>query len=107
MCSRPRAILCSSEEVIVAFGFLFSPRSMNVKQYDECIKKLEAAGAGRPPGRLYHACFGSGDKLRVFDIWDSQESFNRFGQTLMPILNDMALDPGQPEVAEIHNVIRG
>ena len=91
----------------MALGILFTPASMSARQYDDCIKRLEAAGAGRPPGRLYHACFGSGDKLRVFDVWDSQESFNRFGQTLMPILKQIGVDPGQPEVAQIHAVIGG
>ena len=72
----------------MALGIYFSPKSMNAQQYDTCIRKLEAAGAGKPVGRLYHACFGTGDKLAVFDVWDSQQSFDRFGQTLMPILKE-------------------
>jgi hypothetical protein len=80
---------------------------MNQAQYDECIKRLNAAGAGAPAGRLYHACYGSGDRLRVFDVWESPESFERFGPTLMPILQDLGIDPGEPEIVEIHNIIPG
>jgi hypothetical protein len=91
----------------MALGFYFSPNSMNAQQYDTCIRKLEAAGAGKPAGRSYHACFGTADKLAVFDVWDSQESFDRFGQTLMPIMKEIGVDPGQPQVMPIHNVIKG
>jgi hypothetical protein len=52
-------------------------------------------------------CFGTGADLRVLDVWDSQETFNAFGQTLMPILQQVGLDPGQPEIAEVHNSIAG
>ena len=91
----------------MAIAVLFTPPSMNVAKYDECIRRLEQAGAGAPAGRLYHACYGSGDQLRVFDVWDSKESFERFGQTLMPILQEIGLDPGQPAISEIHNTIQG
>ena len=74
----------------MALGIYFSPKSMSTQQYDTCIKKLEAAGAGKPAGRLYHASFLNGGKVAVFDVWDSQQSFDRFGQTLMPIMKDEA-----------------
>ena len=89
----------------MALALYFSPM-MTAQEYDTCIRKLEAAGAGTPAGRLYHACFGT-DKMAVFDVWDSQESFDRFGQTLMPIMKEIGVDPGQPQVMPIHNVIKG
>ena len=88
-------------------AFYFSPNSMNMQQYDICVRKLEAAGGGAPAGRSYHAAFGSGDKLAVFDVWDSQQSFDRFGQILMPILAEIGVDPGQPQIMPIHNIIEG
>lgn len=91
----------------MALSFLFKPESMNAMQYDECIRRLTAAGAAAPPGRLHHVCFGSGNQLQVFDVWESQASFEQFGVTLMPILADLGIDPGQPAVSEVHNVIPG
>ena len=91
----------------MALGIYFSPKSMSTQQYDTCIRKLEAAGAGKPAGRLHHACFGTGDSLAVFDVWDSQQSFDRFGETLIPILKEIGVDPGQPQVMPIHNIIKG
>ena len=73
--------------------------------FGECIKRLRQAGAQNPPGRTYHACFGPSDKLSVFDVWTSQKAFDKFGQTLMPILQQIGIDPGQPSVMAVRRVI--
>ena len=91
----------------MALGIFFAPASMTTQQYDDCIKRLEKAGAGKPAGRLYHSCFGTGNKVQVFDVWESQAAFDSFGRTLMPILQQIGVDPGQPQVAPIHNIIKG
>jgi hypothetical protein len=85
----------------------FTPDGMTAANYDECIKRLEEAGAGAPAGRLYHVCFGDENNLRVSDIWDSTEAFERFAETLRPILQDLGIDSGEPEVIEVHNIIEG
>ena len=85
----------------------FNPPSITAAQYDEIIRRLDAAGAGKPAGRLYHACFGSRNKVQVFDIWESQQAFDKFGETLMPILQEIGTDPGQPMVEPVHNLIEG
>ena len=89
----------------MAIGIYFSPAAMSAAKYDECIRLLRKAGAGHPPGRSYHAAFGSDDKLMVFDVWTSQAAFDKFGKTLMPILQQLGLDPGQPSVMPVHKVI--
>ena len=91
----------------MAYAYQFNPVSMNATQYTECIARLEAAGAGDPPGRRYHAAYGLPDHIQVFDVWDSTEEFERFGQTLGPILSDLGIDPGSPEIEEILNTIEG
>jgi hypothetical protein len=91
----------------MAIGVYFSPESMDRAKYDECMRKLEAAGAAAPKGRSYHSCFGEGDKLMVFDIWDSQADFEAFGATLMPILASIPIDPGQPDIMQIVNIVKG
>src|SRR5579864_4255278 len=89
----------------MAIGVYFAPAAMSAAQYDECIKLLKKAGAGHPAGRSYHAAFGPKDKLMVFDVWTSQAAFDKFGKTLMPILQQLGLDPGQPAVMPMHKVI--
>ena len=89
----------------MAIGIYFAPTSMTVAQYDEIVQRLKKAGAGHPKGRRYHACFGEPDKLQVFDVWDSQATFDAFGQTLMPILTEMGANTAQPMVMPVHSVI--
>lgn len=84
----------------------FAPTGMTEATYAECIQKLEAAGAGSPPGRLYHVCFGDKNNLRVSDIWDTRENFEQFSKTLGPIMEDLGIK-GEPEFFEVHNTIEG
>ena len=86
----------------------FAPASppVTAEQYDDAIRRLEAAGDFPPEGLDYHCCFGSDQNLRVSEIWDSMEQFNAFGERLMPVLADLGINPGEPEILEIHNVIR-
>ena len=71
------------------------------------ISRLEAAGAGAPAGRLYHVALETDGLIQVFDVWDSQESFEAFGATLLPIMAEIGADPGQPMVSPVHNIIKG
>ena len=89
----------------MAIGIYFAPSSMTVGQYAETVQRLKKAGAGHPKGRRYHACFGEADKVQVFDVWDSQATFDKFAQTLMPILAEMGLSVTAPVVMPIHSVI--
>ncbi len=90
----------------MAIALYFSPSpAMTAQQYDECTKRLKKAGAGHPPGRVYHACFGTGESVNIFDVWTSQGAFDKFGRTLMPILNDLGVNPGEPRVMDVRKVI--
>ena len=90
----------------MALAFYFAPKTpMSAQQYNECIARLGKAGAAHPAGRLYHACFGGPDSLAVFDVWTSQAAFEAFGQILIPIMQQIGADPGQPAVMPVHNVI--
>jgi len=88
----------------MALAFYF-PSTMAAHQYDEAVKRLKKAGAAHPAGRTHHVCFGGGDHVSVFDLWTSQAAFDKFGKTLMPILHDLGVEPGQPSVMDVHNVI--
>jgi len=91
----------------MAIGMYFTPASFTPDKYDEAIRRLEAAGAGNPPGRSYHVALETDGEIQVFDIWESQEAFEAFGETLLPVLGELGIDPGQPMVSPVHNVIGG
>ena len=79
--------------------------NVTTDQYDETIHRLEESGDWLPEGLEYHVAFESGGKFRVSEIWDSREQFDKFGERLMPILKEVGIESGQPELLEIHNVI--
>jgi hypothetical protein len=84
----------------------FTPDSVTTEKYDETIRRLEKSGDWLPEGLELHVAFEAGGKFRVSEIWDSQAQFDAFGKRLMPILEDVGIDPGVPEMLEIHNIIR-
>ena len=84
----------------------FTPASLTAEQYDESIRRLDEAGPWPPDGLDYHVCFGSDGTLRVSEIWDSKEQFEAFGQKLMPLLSDIGIEPGEPELLDIHAIVK-
>jgi hypothetical protein len=90
----------------MAIAIYVHPQSMSSAQYDDIMKRLDAAGAASPPGRLHHSCFGPPDHMMVYDVWDSAESWEQFGAILMPILGEIGVDPGQPEIMPLHNMVQ-
>jgi hypothetical protein len=97
----------ATEGAHVALGFYFTPSGFTRAKYDDTLVRLEAAGMGAPSGRLYHVALESDGLIQVFDVWDSQESFEAFGATLLPIMGELGVDPGEPSVAPVHNSIVG
>jgi hypothetical protein len=86
--------------------FRFAPTSVTTEQYDDSVRRLQEAGDFPPDGMEYHVCFLSDGNVRVSEIWDSREQADAFGQRLMPVLQEIGIDPGEPEILEIHNIVR-
>ena len=86
----------------------FNPVAMTAEKYDECFPRFEEVGIEFPPEGLdYHVCFGSDGNLRVSEIWDSKEQLEAFGQRLMPVLAEMGIElSGEPEILEVHNIVK-
>jgi hypothetical protein len=84
----------------------FTPASLTAAQYDESIRKLEANGDFPPDGLEYHICYGSDGNLRVSEVWDTQEQLDSFGERLMPVLSEVGIEPGEPELLEVHSIVR-
>jgi hypothetical protein len=86
----------------------FTPTSkVTTDQYDETLRRLEKSGDWLPEGLEYHVAFRSNGELRVSEIWDSRERFDAFGERLMPVLKDVGIElSGEPEVLEIHNILK-
>jgi hypothetical protein len=84
----------------------FTPTAVTTQQYDESIRRLKESGDWPPDGLEYHVAFGSDGNLRVSEIWDAQEQWEEFGKRLLPLLADIGIEPGEPELLDIHNIVR-
>ena len=87
---------------------VFNLSTMNAEKYNKTIHGLEAAGQGKPKGRLYHIATPKEDgSIIVTDIWESSESLDEFGKTLIPVLSKAGVTPVEPKVYPVLNVIEG
>jgi hypothetical protein len=89
----------------MAITVLFDVPKMTSAQYDQVIKKLEAAGLGAPKGRSYHVASSQPGGWFVVDVWESPELLDQFAKHLMPILQSVGVKPPEPKVFPVHNVI--
>ena len=73
--------------------------SSTIEQYDEVMRRLQESGEMPADGFDYHVAFLSDGQLLVSEVWDSQEQLQAFGERIMPLLADVALEhSGQPEI---------
>lgn len=84
----------------------FAPPSLTAEQYDDAVRRLTEDGVFPADGLDYEICFGSDDNFNVSQVWDSQQQLDAFAARLMPILAELGIDPGKPELLEVHNIIK-
>jgi hypothetical protein len=78
--------------------------TLTQEKYEEVVRRFtEGRGRMESPsdwpvdGLLVHAA-GQGEQgFRVVDVWESDEAFQRFGDVLMPILQEIGVTD-EPEV---------
>ena len=85
----------------------FAPTSaVTTQQYDETISRLESDGgdfrrtAWSTTARSWRTGTSASARSGI-----RKSSGRRSGQRLMPLLADVGIDPGTPEIMEVHNTI--
>ena len=89
----------------MAVAIYFHPPTLDEKQYRAVTGQLESQGDWPPAGLVHHSYFGEGNALMVYEVWESQAALDAFGQRLMPVLQENKVDPGQPQVMPVVNII--
>jgi hypothetical protein len=90
----------------MALGFYITAKGFTQDRYDTTTVQLEEACVGAPDGRISHVALETNGEIQVFDIWESQEAFDAFGATLIPILTAAGIELNEPMVARVHNEIK-
>ena len=79
---------------------------MTADQYDAILERLYKESISPDSGLELDLCFGSGDQMKVSLLFDTKEHFELFGENIGPVLSEIGIDPVEPEVIELNNIIR-
>ena len=90
---------------------VFQSPSLTQERYEESVRKL-TGGKGQldspadwpVEGLLAHISGQGPSGFRVVDVWESEDAFRRFGETLMPVLREIGVE-GQPEIYPAHTFV--
>jgi hypothetical protein len=92
---------------------VFQAPSLTQERYEESVRRLTggesrlSSPADWPVEGLLAHVAGQGESgFRVVDVWESEDAFRRFGETLMPILQEIGVE-GQPEIYPAHTFVSG
>jgi hypothetical protein len=80
-------------------------KGATIDQYDQVIEKMGLTGGSTPPGAISHWVAKTDDGIRVVDVWETKDVFDRFAADQMgPYTREAGIDE-EPEmrVYDIHN----
>jgi hypothetical protein len=84
---------------------VFQSPTLTQQTYEETVKRLTGGKKNRMesradwpvPGLLSHAAGQGANGFRVVDVWESEDAFRKFGETLAPILEAVGIK-GDPDI---------
>ncbi len=88
----------------MAIAVYFHPKGMTLEQFNEVHRLLQASGKDDSSARIHHSCFGEDGDLMVYDIWESLDAFQAFGEVLMPIIAEVGFDAGEPAIMPLRRL---
>ena len=73
-------------------------RGATREQYDKVIELMGLTGGNIPPGAIFHWTAVTDDGLRIVDVWESREVFDRFAEEQIGPYSQQAGITEQPEM---------
>jgi hypothetical protein len=90
---------------------VFQDPSLTQEQYEKSVSgltggksRMESPADWPVEGLLAHIAGQGENGFRVVDVWESEDAFNRFGEKLMPVLQEIGVE-GQPEIYPAHTFV--
>ena len=77
-------------------------------EYDKMREKL-GVGDTPPPGGIFHAAaIGEDGKIRIFEVWDSREEAEAWGEKVMAARTEAGFGDGPPQIEylEVHRTVQ-
>lgn len=90
------------------------PDGVPIAMLDAVTKKMDAK-ANPPAGLIVHTHYEEDGRVKVMDVWDSEQAFRTFQQDrLTPAMREVASENGmelpeqpQHQVVQVHDFVRG
>ena len=96
----------------MAVVFVHQGPSLTKERYEEAVRRLtDGKGGLETPadwpveGLLVHIAGQSKDGFRVVDVWESEDACHRFGEMLMPTLQEVGITD-TPELYPVHTFVK-
>ena len=90
---------------------VFQSPTLTQELYEETVRRLvpgrerlESPSDWPVEGLLAHIAGPGENGFRVVDVWESEDAFRRFGETLMPMLQEVGVE-GQPDIYPAHTFV--
>ena len=95
----------------MAFVLVHQGPGLTQESYEESVRKmtggkaqLESTADWPVEGLLVHTAGEAEGGFRVVDVWESEEAVRRFGETLVPILQEVGVE-AEPEMYAAHTFV--
>jgi hypothetical protein len=92
----------------MAVGVIQDLDGATLEQYDQILVKMGFTAGGRHlPGCLFHWVSKTDDGLRVIDVWESREQFDRFAEEQIGPFSQEVGFPNPPKTTfyDVHNYL--
>jgi hypothetical protein len=98
-------------EVAVAVVLVHQGAGLTKESYEESVRRVtggksrvESPSDWPVEGLLAHVAGEGESGFRVIDVWESEEAAQRFGEVLMPILQEVGVE-AKPEIYPAHTFV--
>jgi hypothetical protein len=84
-------------------------KGATLDQYDQVIELMGLTpGNPAPPGAIFHWAAETDDGLRVVDVWETREAYDRLAPELIGPYSQQAgiSEPPETTYHEVHNTIK-
>jgi hypothetical protein len=92
----------------MAVGVVLEFQGASLDQYDQLVKRMGFTPGGKgAPGGLFHWVTKTDGGLRITDVWDTRETFEKFAQEKIGPLSQEVGVTSPPDVTffEVHNYL--